>query len=193
MDMDDEFLLSQNMFDEDEAESDNIETQRTKSQKKEPAKKKKQALKVVAQWTDDIVETLIPEVEKCPCLWDASCADKKDLNRRDDAWQSISKTFKGLYTPKDCTAKWQSLRAIQRRLLGEMKKKKSGSGASKEKPRWRFFQLMIVVPVAESGYNTVSESNLVRKKMRVFILLDDVCNSFQQEIDATVGEIARRS
>lgn len=59
---------------------------------------------MVAKWTDEDIEKLIAQVEMFPCLWNASCADKKDLNRRDVAWQSISKTLENQYTPKDCTA-----------------------------------------------------------------------------------------
>lgn len=77
-----------------------------------------------------------------PCVWDASSSDKKDLNRRDAAWRTIADTFADAeenYTAKDCTAKWQSLRAIQRRILGEIKKKEIWVGWISGKTTMAFF------------------------------------------------------
>lgn len=152
-----------------EDEEEETVTLRTRSAKK------KQGLKVKKKWSDENTARLISQVEMFPCVWDASSSDKKDLNRRDAAWQTIADTFADTeekYTAKDCTAKWQSLRAIQRRILGEMKKKKSGSAASSEKPRWRFFQSMMFVPATESVHRTISESNLVNS------IINSICMIF---------------
>lgn len=127
-----------------------------------PSKRaRKSAPKVTGNWSPEDIDQLISKVESFPCIWNASISvGDKDRDRRAAAWTAVTDVFGDRFTTQQCSAKWQSLRATQRKSISEMKLKKSGDGAS-QKPRWRYFDAMAFVTTTESSNYTVSQSNMV--------------------------------
>lgn len=111
-------------------------------------KKRKRGLLVGLKWSAEDTEKLISEVKLQPCLWNRSCEEKRNLKSRNVGWAAVAGTFQNIQiTAKDCNAKWQSLRTVQRSVVRR-----------NEATSWRFFHQMSFVLLAE-GYTM--ESRLV--------------------------------
>lgn len=141
-------LSDKNMFDTHTQLSQNKEKTIRHSSQLSQMKKRKQGLLVEIKWLAQDIVKLITEVKMRPCLWNRLCKEKNNLNSRNNGWAAVAATFqKNQITAKDCIAKWQSLRTVQRDLVRRNKE-----------TSWRFFEQMSFVLFAG---NSSIENGLV--------------------------------
>lgn len=173
MNSDDESLFLG--FDDNPADFDFNPNDASQLTPQNPEQRKKKRRTVQMKWTDAQQEKLISEVEKYKCLYDEGCAENRDKNRREVAWKSVSDCFGDQIPEEQCRAKWMSLRAVHRKILKELSKRKSGQGASTVKPNWKFFDNMKFIVDADKKNKMMSESNLVNTYIAI---LYNTFNSF---------------
>lgn len=131
------------------AGDENVRDETSVCQTQVTQKKRKKGLLVKLKWSVRDTTKLINEVKMRPSLWNNLCPEKRDSNQREFAWAAVAASFPGKQvTAENCTAKWQSLRAVNRKI----KKKKKG------KSDWPHLDRMSFVPF---GRGATSKSDLV--------------------------------
>ncbi|XP_033609830.1 uncharacterized protein LOC111870630 isoform X2 [Cryptotermes secundus] len=120
-----------------------------------------------------LLEELIEEVRKYPCLWNKGLEEYRNQNMRDNAWDTISGE---LNTPvEDLKVDWKKLQDSHRQAMLR-RKTKSGQGARKMKP-WKYEALMsfllsdLTPRQTESNIDVVEETE--EREDGVGLMLDE--------------------
>ncbi|CAH2015030.1 unnamed protein product [Acanthoscelides obtectus] len=94
------------------------------------------------QWSDELVLDLIYEIEQRRHLWDPKDEDKKNRNKKSDAFKSLGKKF-GV-TPEEIIKKYEHLLQSYRKCCRKAKNSiKTGAGTSDVyKPVWFAFEAL---------------------------------------------------
>lgn len=85
-------------------------------------------------WGEDTISRLIDLYREQPVLWDQTLAEYKDKNRKNYAWNDISRELK--LSKAEVQSK---IRGLIYQFNRESKKGKSGSGAEEAKIKWRYY------------------------------------------------------